>query len=148
MVIVVMLLFVLRKDVFHGFATSKYWWFTDWSVNTAIVRKWKWRESDIRPSMVTYTQNSCSAFNPSKVHTHSSEYTHREHAPGIHNRSSGQPMLRHPGKSSGFGALLKSISVVVLRVERALYIHSPHLQFLPAWDSNLQPLDYKSDSKN
>ncbi len=102
-------------------------------------------ESDIRPSMVTYTQNSCSAFNPSKVHTHSSEYTHREHAPGIHYRSSGQPMLRHPGSIWGFGALLKGISVVVLRVERALYIHSPHLQFLPAWDSNLLPLDYKSD---
>ena len=26
--------------------------------------------------MVTHTQNSCSAFNPSKVHTHSSEHTH------------------------------------------------------------------------
>ena len=31
---------------------------------------------DIQPSMVTHTQNSCSAFNPSKVHTHSSEHTH------------------------------------------------------------------------
>ncbi len=31
---------------------------------------------------VTHTRNSCSAFNPSKVHTHSSEYTHREHTPG------------------------------------------------------------------
>ncbi len=28
------------------------------------------------PSMVTHTQNLCSAFNPSKVHTHSSEHTH------------------------------------------------------------------------
>ncbi len=28
------------------------------------------------PSMVTHTRNSCSAFNPSKVHTHSSEHTH------------------------------------------------------------------------
>ncbi len=26
--------------------------------------------------MVTHTRNSCSAFNPSKVHTHSSERTH------------------------------------------------------------------------
>ena len=26
--------------------------------------------------MVTHTQNLCSAFNPSKVHTHSSEHTH------------------------------------------------------------------------
>ena len=33
--------------------------------------------------MVTHTQNLCSAFNPSKVHTHSSEHTHthREHTP-------------------------------------------------------------------
>ncbi len=33
-------------------------------------------ESDIRPSMVTHTRNLCSAFIPSKVHTHSSEHTH------------------------------------------------------------------------
>uniref|UniRef100_A0A8C2ISA5 RNA binding protein fox-1 homolog 3-like n=1 Tax=Cyprinus carpio TaxID=7962 RepID=A0A8C2ISA5_CYPCA len=33
-------------------------------------------ESDIQPSMVTHTWNSCSAFNPAKVHTHTSEYTH------------------------------------------------------------------------
>ncbi len=26
--------------------------------------------------MVTHTRNSCSAYNPSKVHTHSSEHTH------------------------------------------------------------------------
>ncbi len=32
--------------------------------------------------MVTHTRNSCSAFNPSKVHTRSREHTHREHTPG------------------------------------------------------------------
>ncbi len=32
--------------------------------------------------------------------------------------------------------------------ERALYIHSPHLQLLPPWDSNSQPLDYKSELSN
>ncbi len=37
-------------------------------------KKWKW--CDIWPSMVTYTRNLCSAFNPSKVHTYSSERTH------------------------------------------------------------------------
>ncbi len=80
--------------------------------------------------MVTHSRNSGSAFNPSQVHTHT--------------RSSGQPfMLRHPGSSRGFGALLKATSVVVLR---ALYIHSPHLQFLPDRDSNPQPFDYESDS--
>ncbi len=74
---------------------------------------------------------------PSNVHTHSSEHT----------RSSGQPfMLRRLGSSWGFGALLKGTSVVVLRVKRALDIHSPHLQSLPARDSNPQTLDYESDS--
>ncbi len=34
---------------------------------------WKWR--DMCPSMVTHTRNLCSAFNPSKVHTHR-EHTH------------------------------------------------------------------------
>ncbi len=74
------------------------------------------------------------AFNPIQSAHNSSEHTHP--------RSSGQPfisikcataafMLRRPGSSWGFGALLKGTSVVVLRVERALYIHSPHLQFLP-----------------
>ncbi len=71
--------------------------------------------------------------------THTQQWTHT--------RSSGQPfMLRRPGSSWGFGALLKGTSVMVLRVERALDIHSPHLQFLPARDSNSQPLDYESDS--
>ncbi len=37
---------------------------------------WKWKWSDIRPSMVTHTRNLCSAINPSEVHTHSSEHTH------------------------------------------------------------------------
>ncbi len=31
------------------------------------------------------------------------------------------------------------------RWKRALYIHSPHLQFLLAWDSNPQPLGYESN---
>ncbi len=42
--------------------------------NAKSEKKWTWR--DIRPSMVTHTRNLCSAFNPSKVHTHSSEHTH------------------------------------------------------------------------
>ncbi len=69
------------------------------------------------------------------------------HLQNTHTRSSGQPfMLRCPGSSCGFGALLKSTSVVVLKVKRALVIHSPHLQSLPARDSNPQHLDYESDS--
>jgi len=103
---------------------------------------------DIRPSMVTHTLNSCSSINPSKVHTHSSEHTHTHtHTLWTHNRSSGQPfILRCPGSSWGFGALLKGTSVMVLRAERALYIHCPHQQYLPARDSNSQPFTYESDS--
>ncbi len=40
-------------------------------------------------------------------------------------------MLQRPGSSWGFGALLKGLtSVVVLKVQRALVIHSTHQQFL------------------
>ncbi len=60
--------------------------------------------------------NLCSAFNPPKC-THTVVNTH---TPWTHTRSSGQPMLRHPGSSWGFGALLKGTSVVVLKVERAV----------------------------
>ncbi len=45
-----------------------------------------------------------------------------------------------------FGSLLKGTSVVVLEVKRALYIHSPHLQSLPARDLNSQPFNSKSNS--
>ncbi len=77
------------------------------------------------PSTVTHTLNSGSAFNPSKVHT---QWTHT-HTPWTHTRSSGQPVLRRPGSRWGFGVLLKGTSVVVLKVERALYIPTPHQQF-------------------
>ncbi len=60
-----------------------------------LAHKWKWH--DIRPSMVTHTRNLCSAFNPSKVHTHSSEHTHREHlSRGIEGGESGVYSLPHP----------------------------------------------------
>ncbi len=44
-----------------------------WHVTLCVIYV-MWR--DIRPSMVTHTRNLCSTFNPSKVHTHSSEHTH------------------------------------------------------------------------
>ncbi len=96
--------------------------------------------SYVWPSMVTHTRNLCSAFNPSKC-THTAVNTHT-----VNTRSSGQPMLRRPGSSWGFSALLKGSSVVVLKVERALDIHSPHQQFLP--DPRLEPATsgYKSDA--
>ncbi len=75
---------------------------------------------------------------PSKVHTHSSEHTHTVNT---HPEQWAAIYAAVPGEQ-----LLKGTSVVVLRVERELYIHSPHTQFLPARDSNSQPLDYESDS--
>ncbi len=63
-----------------------------------------------------------------------------------HTWSSGQPLLQCPGSNWGFGVLLEGTSVVVLRVKRALVIHSPTNNSCRTWDSNLQPLDYKSDS--
>ncbi len=79
---------------------------------------------------------------PKRAHTQQGTHT-----PWTHTRSSEQSfMLWRPGSSCGFGDFLKGTSVVVLKVEWALDIHSPHLQFLPARDSNSQPLDYESDS--
>ncbi len=86
---------------------------------------------------------------PIQVHTHTAVSSEQTHEPWTHTRSSGQPfMLWYPGSSWGFGALLKSLtSVMVLRVERE------HWSFTPptynsgrTWDSNLQLLGYKYDS--
>ncbi len=94
------------------------------------TQKWKW--CDIRPSMVTHTRNLCPAINPSKVHTHT---------PWTHTRSSGQPfMLRHPGSSWGFGALLKVTSVMVLKMEESAVNSLPHLEFLPV--PRLKPMTF------
>ncbi len=54
-------------------------------------------------------------------------------------------MLQRPGSSWGFGALLKDTSVVVLK-EVLKVIHSPTNNPCRTWDSNPQPLDYKSDA--
>ncbi len=59
------------------------------------------------------------------THTHSSEHTHHEHTP----RAVGSQLCC--GARGAVGD-----SFVVLKVERVLYIHSPHLQSLPTRDSN------------
>ncbi len=52
-----------------------------------------------------------------------------------------------PGEQLGVRCLAQGhLSRGIEGRERALYIHSPHLQSLPARDSNSQPLDYESDS--
>ncbi len=107
-------------------------------VNSYLLN-WKWR--DMCPSMDVWPILWNRALHLSISSAHTQQWTH------THTWSSGQSfMLRHPGSIWGFSALLKGTSVVVLRVKRALYIHSPHLQSPPAPDSNPQPLDYKSDS--
>ncbi len=87
--------------------------------------------SGVWPSMVTHTRNLSSAFNPSKC-TLTAVNTHPEQWAAI---------LRRPGSSWGIGALLKGLtSVVVLKVERALVIHSPHRQSLP--DLGIEPATF------
>ncbi len=86
--------------------------------------------------------------------THPSEHTQQwvvnKHThTHTHTAASGQPfMLRHPGSSWGYGALLKGLtSVVVLRVEESIGHSLPPLTIpCRTWDSNPQPLGYKSDS--
>ncbi len=84
--------------------------------------------------------------------THPSAHTQQwvvnthTHTLWTHTQSSGQPLLQRPGISWGFGALLKGTSVMVLKVERVLFIHNPHLQFLPVRESNQRPSGYKPNS--
>ncbi len=92
----------------------------------------KWH--DIQPSMVTHTQSLCSAFNPSKVHTHTAVNTHTHthtHTVNTHPEKWAAIYVAAPGKHLGVRCLAQGYLVVVLRVKRALDIHSPHLQFLP-----------------
>ncbi len=63
-----------NNQVSHGRANCIKGLFS--SAHSHDAHLWKWKWCDIRPSMVTHTRNLCSAFNPSKVHTHSSEHTH------------------------------------------------------------------------
>ncbi len=72
------------------------------------------------------------------VNTHTYVNTHPEQWADIY--------ATVPGELLGVWCLAQGHLVVVLKVERALYIHSPHRQSLPDRDSNLQPFDYESDS--
>ncbi len=80
---------------------------------------------------------------PSKVHTHSSEHTHHEHT---HPEQWAASYVAAHGEQLGVQCLAQGHLVMVLKVERVLYIHSPHQQSLPDRDWNSQPFDYESDS--
>lgn len=95
------------------------------------------KNGDMWPSIVTHVWNICSTFNPS-MHT-----AHCEHTPeAVSSRCSGTW-----GAVLEIGALLKELtSVMVLRVVRAQLVPSYHLQSLSVPDSNLWPLDHKSNT--
>ncbi len=80
----------------------------------------KWH--GIQQSMVTHTLNLCSAFNPSKVNIHSSKHSHCEHTPGA---VGSHLCCSTRGAVGGSMSCSSTTLVVVSRVERALYIHSP-----------------------
>ncbi len=124
----------LRRTLCH------YPWSTISSTSSSsFIKSWssyrregkEGKGSGVWPSMVTHTRNLSSAFNPSKC-TLTAVNTHLEQWAAI---------LRRPGSSWGIGALLKGLtSVVVLKVERALVIHSPHRQSLP--DLGIEPATF------
>ncbi len=91
---------------------------------------------------VTHTRNLCSAFNPHTVHTHSSEHTHTVNT---HPEQWAAIYAAAPGEQLGVWCLAQGhLSRGIEGGESAGY-SLPHLQFLPARDSNLQPFDYESD---
>ncbi len=76
------------------------------------------------------------------AHTHSNEQTHTVNT---HPEQWTAIYAAAPGEQLGLRCLAQGLLSRGIEDERALYIH-PHLQLLPAWDSNSQPLDYESDS--
>ncbi len=94
-------------------------------------------------NMVTHTRKSCSAFTHPSTQTHSSEHTHTVNT---HPEQWAAINAAVPREQLRVRCLDQGHLAVVLKVERALYIHSPHLQSLLDRDSNSQPFDYESDS--
>ncbi len=86
--------------------------------------------------MVTHTWNLCSALTHPK-YTHTAVHTHTVNTPGAvgSHLCCGVRCLAQGHLSRGIEG-----------GDRALYIHSPHLQILPARDSNSQPFDNVSNS--
>ncbi len=88
--------------------------------------------------MVAHTQNSCSTFTHPSAHTQQWTHTHPEQWAAMY--------AAVPGEQLGVQCLAQGHLVMVLKVERVLYIHFPHRQSLLDRDSNSQPFDYESDS--
>ncbi len=104
------------------------------------VKKWKW--GDIRPSIVTHTRNLCSAFNPSKVHTHTHTAVNT-HTVNTH--------LEQWAACGARGAVEGLVSCS--RAPQSWYwgwreraVDSLPPQSLLNRDSNSQPLHHESDS--
>ncbi len=95
-------------------------WFALPGINKFSESEVKWHVA----KYVTHTLNLCSAFNPSKC-THTAVRSEHTHTVNTHPEQWAAILLRHLGSSWGFGVLLKGLtSVMVLRVERVLVIHS------------------------
>ncbi len=98
---------------------------------------------NVNVSMVTHTRNWSSAFNPSKcTHTASSEHTHCEHAPG----AVGSHCSSARGAIGGSVPCSRAPQSWYWRWRECCSFTIPTFNPCRTWDSNPQPLDYKSDS--
>ncbi len=88
--------------------------------------------------MVTHTQNLCSAFTHPKC-TQTAVNTHTEQWAAIYAAA--------PGEQLGVLCLAQGhLSRGIEGGKNAVHSPPPHLQYLPARESNSQPFDYESDS--
>ncbi len=120
-----------RDIISIAFVPSKQKLFVQPKLNHNEV---KLNESDLKQNMVTHTRNSCSAFTHPSAHTHSSEHTHTvnptqlEHTPGA---VGSHLCCGARGAVGGSVPCSRAPRRGIEGGERALYIHSPHLQSLP-----------------
>ncbi len=112
---------------------------------------WKWKWHDVTYSQVWWPILGIRALHlthPKCTHTAVNTHTHTHtHTVNTHLEQWAAIYAAAPGEQLGVRCLAQGhLSRGIEGGERALYIHSPHLQSLPDRDSNSQPFDYKSDS--